>query len=332
LFGLHLRTARGAALFLLAFGSAAIWAAGSGNYAVLIYGLLTASALSLEKERPVPFFAAVLIAGLFKIYYLWFLLFPLAIDFRRYLPGTLGTVIAAAVVYGGAWWLEPGLFMSFVRSSAEVLADVRDYGEGFFGIAMTAIDELAARTSMKLPRATAYAFYALSVAFIAAIVLPLGRMYRRETDASRRKVLLGLLWIAVLLSLPRFKIYDAFAVIIPLLVILERHFFCRRLEINAGWLLLAVIAFPSTFPYNRHILPLIGQHWTALVVTGCWLLACDAILRTGARQPALNPAEGKVQRGPVEPGPQSGNGLYDLVPAQTTIASRTGGGAFRGTR
>jgi hypothetical protein len=278
LFGLRPRATSDIALFLLALGSAALVTVSAGNLAVLLYAFLALGLGGIARNRPLPFYAAVLLAGVVKYYYFWFLVLPLAIDFRRHLPGVLCVTIVAALVYGASLQIDPKLFESFVRSSADTLNKTRDYGEGFVSLPLVAIDELAARTSVTVPRIVAYVFYAACVGLLAIIGWMIARAYRAEDDAERRHVLLALLWIVVVIALPRLKIYDLFAAIVPLLVVVRRSFFERRVEVNAGWLLLLVILAPATFPYSRHIMPLLGQHWLLLVVMSCWLWATFLIL------------------------------------------------------
>lgn len=272
LFGLAAASTGALVLFLGVGAAAVLWAATSGNVSVLLYAMLTAGLVRLEGKRPRVMVLFVAVAALIKIYYLGFLLLPLLIDWRRSWLWAVLAAAAVALVYAASYASDPVMFQHF-RDSLAGRYTLGDYGAGPLGFFLTAIDDLSTYGGIRLPHAVGYAAFAgfLGVAF--ALFLRLAASYRKESRRRQRTYLLGLLWIGMILCLPRLKTYDAFAAVVPAIALLARRVWDQPLEIAPKWLLLPLLMAPVGFSFFARFATLIALHWLGLMLGLCWLLA-----------------------------------------------------------
>ena len=282
LFGLVATSTGALVLFIGTAAGSAVWAASTGNVSVLLYALLTFGLVRLENKRPLAMVLVVAAAALVKPYYLGFLLLPLLIDWRRCWPWAVLAVVAVALAYAGSYVSDPVMFQHFRGSLAQRYAQ-GDYGDGPFGFFLTAIDRLSVYGKIHLPHAVGYAAFAgfLGVAFV--LFLRLAAAYRKEASPEQRTYLLGLLWIGMILCLPRLKVYDGFAAFVPAFALLARRVWDRPLVMKPKWFLLPFLMLPVGFSFFAHIAELISLHWLTVMLGLCWLLAYWAYER-GVRE------------------------------------------------
>jgi hypothetical protein len=212
------------------------------------------------------------VAASIKIYYLGFLLLPLLLEWRRSWLWSILAAAAVALVYAVPYVSDPALFQHFRDSLAQRYA-LGEYGSGLLGFFLMAIGGLAAHGGIRLPPALGYAAFAGFLVVALALFLRLAAAYRKEASPGQRSYLLGLLWIGMILCLPRLKGYDAFAALVPAIALLARRVWDRPLVMKPEWLLLPLLMAPVGFSFFTHFISLTAGHWLGLMLGACWLLA-----------------------------------------------------------
>lgn len=267
--------------YLFAFSAAAFQSFMTGNLAVVLYALLFTSLLALKRGRSSLFYAAVLVAASVKIYLIIFLLLaPLCLG-RRETKKVVLVAFLLALEYGISYVAFPELFSKFIEQ-AGWLATV-DVGRGVFGLAMRVIEAVDSKTGVKLPVFLAYAAYAAFAATILLVSLLAAKRSVQVSGEAARLDLLPFFVVAVFLCLPRLKMYDIFAVVLPLVGMVTRHLSTGVYRPSLGAILVVLAAVPFSTRFQDEIFLVFGQHAEFWIMLTAWLLVVRRCFHGGAR-------------------------------------------------
>ena len=187
------------------FLSTVFW---SGNIHTVWYCLALLAAIpALRQDRWLPYYAVTVLAIVNQPVFAALLLLPLFTRKRRALLPSLTTAVLGASAYLLQRVARPDLYAQFQQTVTTHLAASHDYGEGTFGIAMSAL------TRLHHPNVTAAGL--LQIAFSLAIIATLFLLSRYVSATDHRWW--ALLLLAIVAVNPRIMPYDAALGIAPAL-------------------------------------------------------------------------------------------------------------------
>jgi len=189
-----------------------------GNVACILYGLiLVASVRGWKRGEWRWYYAAVLLASVFKITLLTLLALPLLVGRRQWLAACM-TGAAGVALFAIQPWLWPHLFGEYML----VVRLLFDYNRDDFGCSPAGMLGTILKAMGKPYSPAVTIFYLVFAVALGALLLHLAHRWRQGRISLERWLPVALL--GTLLMNPRIMEYDAFAFTVPMLLLAWRAF------------------------------------------------------------------------------------------------------------
>jgi hypothetical protein len=187
----------------------------SGNVAFPLYGVILAAAtFGWKRGRWFWFYAAVVLASIFKTPFIALLAFPVLIDRQQWIR-SCKTAIAALLLFAAQILLFPATFPEYLSSVRLVFDWMHDFGYGPAGTLARAL-----WSPGQSPAFLVTILHLVFVAGLATVLLFLARHVRDENIPQQMRIPVAL--VGTFLLNPRIMKYDMAAITIPMLLIAWR--------------------------------------------------------------------------------------------------------------
>jgi hypothetical protein len=184
----------------------------SGNVAYILYGLVLAAAVpGWKRNQWIWFYAAVIVASIFKAPMLTLLAFPLLVGRRQWIPAGIAAT-AGCLLFAIQPLLWPAQFKEFLLAVHADFSGANDLGFGPAGIVGQLLQKI--HKPYSLASTIAYGFWAVA---LGALLLAISSRVRRKP--SLRELWIPVAFMGTILLNPRIKPYDNAALTVPMLLI-----------------------------------------------------------------------------------------------------------------
>lgn len=187
----------------------------SGNVAFPLYGMILAAAtLGWKRGRWFWFYAAVVVASIFKTPFIALVAFPVLIDRKQWIS-SCRTAVAALLLFAAQVRLFPATFPEYLSSVRLVFDWMHDFGYGPAGTLARAL-----WSPGQSPALLVTILHLVFVGGMAIVLLFLARRVRDENVPQQMWIPVAL--VGTFLLNPRIMKYDMAAITIPMFLIAWR--------------------------------------------------------------------------------------------------------------